>query len=58
MSDLIRLASSQARDIILDSLGRLVSLKKLPAEPIPDFIVEIPADKTHGDFAADRKSVV
>ena len=57
MSDLIRLASSQARDIILDSLGRLVSLKKLPAEPIPDFIVEIPADKTHGDFAANAAMV-
>lgn len=53
MSDLIKLASKQAREIILDSIGRLVSLEKVPAEPIPDFIVEIPADKSHGDLASN-----
>lgn len=57
MADFIKLASKQAREIILDSLGRLVSLEKVPAEPIPDFIVEIPADKSHGDFAANAAMV-
>lgn len=57
MADLIRLASQQAREIILDSLGRLVSLGKAPAEPLPNFIIEIPADKSHGDFAANAAMV-
>ncbi len=57
MTDLLKLASSQAREIILDSLGRLISSGKLPAEPIPDFIIEIPADKSHGDFAANAAMV-
>ncbi len=58
MADLLKLASSQAREIILDSLGRLVSLGKAPAEPLPDFIIEIPADKSHGDFAANAAMVM
>lgn len=57
MADLLKLASLQAREIILDSLGRLVSLEKAPAEPIPNFIVEIPGDKSHGDFAANAAMV-
>ncbi len=57
MADLLKLASLQAREIILDSLGRLISLEKAPAEPLPDFIIEIPADKSHGDFAANAAMV-
>lgn len=41
------------RQVILDGLGRLVAEEKIPAEPIPDFIVEVPADKSHGDFATN-----
>lgn len=57
MADLIRLASQQAREIILDSMGRMVSLGKVPSEPISNFIIEIPADKSHGDFAANAAMV-
>lgn len=53
MANLTKLASSQIREIILDSMGRLVSSGQIPAEPLPNFIVEIPADKSHGDFAAN-----
>lgn len=57
MSDLIKSASLQLREIILDALGKLVAEGTAPAEPLPDFAVEIPADKSHGDFAANTAMV-
>ncbi|MBQ7046540.1 MAG: arginine--tRNA ligase, partial [Oscillospiraceae bacterium] len=57
MADLMKLASEQAREIILESLGRLVASGKAPNEPLPNFIIEVPADKTHGDFAANAAMV-
>ena len=57
MADLIKLASAQIRELMLDSLGRLVTSGKAPSEPLPDFRVEIPADKSHGDFAANTAMV-
>ena len=57
MANLIKLASSQIREIILESMGKMVSSGQIPAEPLPDFIVEIPADKSHGDFAANTAMV-
>ncbi len=57
MADLIKLASAQIRELMLDSLGRLVASGKAPSEPLPDFRVEIPADKSHGDFAANTAMV-
>ena len=53
MSNLIKDASNQVREIILNSLGELVATGELPAEPIPAFNVEIPADKSHGDLSAN-----
>ena len=53
MSNLIKQASLELREIILNSLGHLVSTGEVPAEPIPAFNVEIPNDKSHGDFATN-----
>lgn len=53
MSDLIKNASGQLRELIYNSLAVLVSKKEIPEMPIPDFKTEIPADKSHGDFAAN-----
>lgn len=53
MSDLIKSASLQLRELIIEALGKLVSEGKAPVEPLPDFTVEIPADKSHGDFASN-----
>lgn len=53
MSNLINKASLEVREIILKSLGELVATGELPAEPIPAFIVEIPADKAHGDLSTN-----
>lgn len=57
MANLTKLASQQLREIIMSALGQLVSEGKAPAEPLPDFRVEIPADKSHGDFAVNTAMV-
>ena len=57
MSDLIRSASLQLRELINDALGVLVAEGTAPAEPLPAFTIEIPADKSHGDFAANTAMV-
>ncbi len=55
--DMIKNASSQLYEIINDALGRLVAKGKAPAEPLPAYTIEIPADKSHGDFAANTAMV-
>ena len=46
-------AKQECREIVLTALGRCVAEGELPAEPIPDFTVEIPGDISHGDFATN-----
>lgn len=53
MSNLINSASLEVREIIMKSLGELISTGELSAEPIPAFNVEIPADKSHGDLSTN-----
>ncbi len=43
----------EIRNAILEALGQAVADGALPAEPIPEFKIEIPADRTHGDYAAN-----
>ena len=57
MSDLINSASLRLREIIMDALGVLVAEQEIPAVPLPSFNIEIPADKSHGDFAANTAMV-
>ena len=53
MSNLIEFSSSEIKDVLMEALGRAVAQRLLPAEPIPDFSVEIPTDKKNGDFATN-----
>ena len=53
MSNLIEQASSQLRELISKAADGLSEKGQLPEVPVPDFAVEIPADKSHGDFAAN-----
>ena len=57
MSDLINSATLRLRELIIDALGVLVAEEAIPAVPLPDFNIEIPADKSHGDFAANTAMV-
>ncbi len=53
MSDYIKIASQELKELVMCSLGRLVADNKVPSEPIPPFRIEVPADKSHGDFAVN-----
>lgn len=57
MSNYIKCASDEVREILMSALGALVAEGAVPAEPVPAFQVEIPADKSHGDFAANTAMV-
>lgn len=53
MINTIENAKKEVKEIVMNALGRLISEGKLPAEPIPAFVVEIPNDKSHGDFSCN-----
>ena len=46
-------AKNEVKEIVMNALGRLTAEGKLPAEPIPPFTVEQPADSSHGDFSCN-----
>ena len=48
MSKVVEQARDQVRDRILQALGGAVAAGELPAEPIPDFGIEVPGDRAHG----------
>ena len=53
MMNMMAEAQAQLREILLNALGSLIAEGKLPAEAIPAFKIEVPADKSHGDFATN-----
>lgn len=53
MSDLIKFASDQLRTLINEAIAKLIEEELVPAAELPEFNIEIPADKSHGDFAAN-----
>ena len=57
MNDMIETAKKEVKEIVLKALGAAVAENALPAEPIPDFTVEIPKDTAHGDFSCNAALV-
>ncbi len=57
MANLVKHAQGELKEILLAALGRAVAAGELPAEPMPAFAIEIPADTTHGDFATNAAMV-
>ena len=53
MRDPVSHANSIVRRIIESAAKQAQSNGALPAGPLPDFIVEMPSDTSHGDFAAN-----
>ena len=53
MTNLLSEATEQLEEILKAALGRCIAQQTLPAEPIPAFHIEIPADTSHGDFATN-----
>ncbi len=57
MINTVATAKNDVKEIVMSALGKLVAEGKLPAEPLPAFAVEIPNDKTHGDFSCNAALV-
>ena len=53
MSLLVKETQKDLRNRIIDALGMAVANGELPAEPIPDFNIEKPANSANGDFSAN-----
>lgn len=53
MIDMMKTAQAQLKEMLMQAMGQLVTEGKIPAESIPTFRVEIPADKSHGDFSSN-----
>ena len=55
--DFVREAKDQIRDMIAGAISVAVQSQELPDAAFPVFTVEIPADSSHGDFAANTAMV-
>ncbi len=53
MSQLVKETQMELREKILDALGRAVANGELPAEPLPAFNIEKPANSANGDFSSN-----
>ena len=53
MSLLVKQTQKELRERIMEALGRAVADGELPAEPIPDFIIERPSNSANGDFSTN-----
>ncbi len=51
--NIIRETSEQLRSMILAAMQQAIAEGDLKEAPLPDFVVEIPADTTKGDFATN-----
>ncbi len=53
MSLLVKETQKELREKILDALGRAIANGELPAEPLPAFNIEKPANSANGDFSSN-----
>ncbi len=53
MNNLVSKAMDEVRETVMNALGACIADGSLEAQPLPAFLVEIPADKSHGDFATN-----
>lgn len=53
MSNPVNEIKTQINEIIMAAMGRAVADEALAAEPVPAFVIETPADPSHGDFASN-----
>ena len=53
MSKLVEQSTANLRTLIIEAIGKAITTGQLPSEPIPDFTIEVPADRSHGDWATN-----
>ena len=57
MSILAEKTRNDLKKAIIDAAGRAVAAGTLPEAELPDFVIETPADRSHGDLAANAALV-
>jgi len=57
MSQIVNKVKKEIKETILSAAGNCVAKGEFPAEPLPDFNIEIPGDRTHGDYAVNAAMV-
>lgn len=57
MTNLISDAFIQAKELVMKAMGELVADGTFPAEPVPAFNTEIPADSKNGDVSTNAATV-
>ena len=53
MSQLVEKAQQQLREAVTSALNKAISDGILPEAPLPEFVLEVPADRAHGDWACN-----
>lgn len=53
MSKLVKQATEQLHGLIVEALGKAVAEGEIPAEPIPAFNIEVPANRDNGDYSTN-----
>lgn len=53
MSQLVEKAQCELRKAVTAALSRAIGQGDLPEAPLPEFVLEVPADRSHGDWACN-----
>ncbi len=53
MSKLVKQATNDLHTLIVDALGKAVAEGEISAEPIPSFVIEVPANRDNGDYSTN-----
>lgn len=53
MNTIVKQAEQQLRQVLAAALQKAVEAGELPNEALPEFTVKVPADRSHGDLAAN-----
>ena len=57
MSQLVSKAIQGLHDAVVNAMGQAISKGELPEAELPAFTLEVPADRTHGDWACNAAMV-
>ncbi len=57
MADMLKKVKDEIKELIMASAGKAVANGDFPSEALPDFAIEVPADRNHGDFAVNAAMV-
>lgn len=53
MSKIVKETEEQLHSLVVEAMEKAVAAGELPAQPLPAFIIEVPADRTNGDYATN-----